>query len=88
MTDVIKIKNILVEEGALTAFIQYSLESEKDDEWADRPTVFSAHFDWELTNEGFRYWCNIHDKLQNNNLGFTRFDAKDLLRLIKIKGLK
>ena len=88
MSNIVKIKNILMEEGALSSFIRNSLANEIDNEWADRPAVFSAHFDWECTEEGFEYWCDILNKLQDENLNWLAFDARDLMSLTKIKGLK
>lgn len=88
MSNIIKIKNILMEEGALSSFIRNSLASETDGEWEDRPATFSAHFDWENTEEGFDYWCDILNKLQDKNLNLIAFDARDFIILTKIKGLK
>ena len=77
-----------MEEGALSSFIRNSIEAETDGEWEDRPAMFSAHFDWENTEEGFDYWCGILNKLQDKNLNLLAFDARDLIILTKIKGLK
>ena len=89
MSNLTKIKNILTEEGALSSFIRNSLKAEKDGDWEDRPAVFSAHFDWDETEEGFDFWCNILNRLQDvDNLNWLSFDARDLINLAKIKGLK